>query len=41
MSLSPNLEVQIYDFNEELKVVKMITLITWKHALKLELNGLN
>ena len=40
MSLPPDYTVQIWDFNEKLKKVRLITLTVWKHALKAELKGI-
>jgi hypothetical protein len=37
--ISPSYEVQIWNFNEEIVVVKLLTLMTWKAALKSELAG--
>lgn len=39
MSMSPAQECNIWDFNEELVTVKVLTLMTWTSALKSELKG--
>ena len=37
--ITPNTEVQIYNFNNEVKPVKLITLTAWNVALKAEVQG--
>ena len=37
--MNPTYEVNIWDFNEELVTVKLLTLMTWTSALKAELAG--
>ena len=40
MSITPTTEVQMYDCNNEIVVVKLITLMAWSIALKSETKGL-